>query len=83
MNNVEAVQEVLWQQIKTLSALIERIEKEGDRLQELYRQAEHEREQKRTAVIEQYLRKRLEVEPGEKKGVQKGEKYKRTEIHFD
>jgi 5'-deoxynucleotidase YfbR-like HD superfamily hydrolase len=63
-----AVQQAQWEQIKTLSALVERIEKEGDRLQELYQQAEHEREQMRAAFIEQYLRKRLEVEPKDKKG---------------
>ena len=63
-----AVQQAQWEQIKSLSVLMERIEKEGDRLQELYLKAEHEREQMRAAFIEQYLRKRLEVEPKDKNG---------------
>lgn len=55
----EAVQDVLWNQINILSALMERIEKEGDRLQELYRAAEHDRQQAQAAIWEKFLKERI------------------------
>jgi hypothetical protein len=76
LEKIQAIQDVLWEQLKSKSSLMERIEREGDRLkaqcdklQELYCQAEHEMQQMRAAIIEEYLRKRIqEVEPNDKKG---------------
>jgi len=66
---------LFWEMVKTLSMLIERIEAVVDGLHELYDRAEHERQQARVAVIEQYLRKRLDVEPEQKKGANKNGLY--------
>lgn len=56
---IAAVQEVVWEQIKSLSMLMDRIAREGDRLQELYRQAEQDRQQARVAMWEKHLRERV------------------------
>jgi hypothetical protein len=56
---IAAVQVVVWEQIETLSLLIKRIEREGDRLQELYREAEHDRYQARVAMWEKHLRNNI------------------------
>jgi hypothetical protein len=62
----EAIQNVLREQIKTLSLLMDRIEREGDRLQEIYRQAEHDRQQAQVAMWEKYLRDK--IAEGDKNG---------------
>lgn len=56
---ITAVMGVVWEQIKTLSMLMERIEKEGDRLQELYRAAEQERQQAQAVIWEKHLRDKI------------------------
>jgi len=58
-DNITSVQAVVWEQIKTLTLLMERMEREGDRLQEVCRQAEQDRREVRVAIIEEYLRKRI------------------------
>jgi hypothetical protein len=72
LEKIEAILSMQWEQSKTLSALFDRIEREGDRLQELFQAAEREREQMRIAVIEQYLIKRLNnIVPEIKKGAKR------------
>jgi hypothetical protein len=57
---IAAVQDVVWQQIQTISLLMERIEKMGDRLQELYLAAEQDRQQAQAAIWKNYLREKIE-----------------------
>ena len=50
---------VVWQQIKTLRLLIERLEQIGDRSLELLQKTETIFQEQRAAIIEEYLKKRL------------------------
>jgi hypothetical protein len=59
---------LFWEMVKTLNMLLVRIEAIGDKFQNLYDRAEHERQQARAAVFEKYLKKRLELKLETKKG---------------
>lgn len=62
------VQDVIWEQIKTIQMLIDNAHELTDKAFELLQAIQNEREQTHVAVIEQYLRKQLEVAPENKKG---------------
>ena len=50
---------LLWDMVRTLSMLIDQSQTTADMLYELFKQAEQERNESRTAMIENHLRRRV------------------------
>lgn len=57
---------LFWDMVKTLSMLIDSVEIAADMLYELFKQAEQERNESRTAMIENHLRRRVNEEANER-----------------